>query len=128
MRARTAEAAVRLVAARLRVARGGFGHWRDRLGLAGQAAGDQLAEAHRLARHVDRAAGRLPIKLLCLPRAMALSAMLRRRALPHEVVIAARPRGARGGEDDLHAWVECGGETVLGALPGPWAELQRLAG
>jgi len=32
----------------------------------------------------------------------------------------------RGTADDLHAWVEVAGKTILGDLPGPWVETLRL--
>jgi hypothetical protein len=57
---------------------------------------------------------------------MALSWMLRRRAIPHRLAMAARPAGQRGGADDLHAWVEASGIIVLGELPGPWIVVESL--
>lgn len=100
--------------------------WRGRLGLAGRASAPEQAEARRLARHVGRGAARLPFETKCLPQAIALSRMLRRRGIPHRLTMAARPAAARGGGDDLHAWVESGGAIVIGDLPGPWAELFSL--
>jgi hypothetical protein len=41
-------------------------------------------------------------------------------------VIAVRAPEARGSDDDLHAWVEVAGETIIGDLPGPWVETLRL--
>lgn len=100
---------------------------RARLGQPGVAQATDLAEARRLAAHVDRAALRLGGLTRCLHRAMALSWQLRRRRIAHTVVLAARPAGARGQDgDDLHAWVECGQAIVLGALAGPWLEVLRL--
>jgi len=84
------------------------------------------AEAKRLAAHVEWAAKLLPFQTKCLGRAMALSWMLRRRRIGHIVVFAVRPPEMRGSDEDLHAWVEVGGQTVLGALPGPWVETLRL--
>ena len=95
-------------------------------GLAGAAAPHRQSEARRLAIHVERAAARLPWGALCLPRAIALSALLKNRNIPHQVVIAIRPAGQRGEADALHAWIDCGGIVVLGALEGPWHELARL--
>jgi hypothetical protein len=57
---------------------------------------------------------------------MALSWTLRRKDIPHVVVIAARPQGLRDSPDKLHAWVEIDGATILGELPGPWIEMLRL--
>lgn len=85
-----------------------------------------MREAARLAAHVRRGAGRLPFESKCLPQALALSRMARRRAVPHSLVIAARPLGARSGMDDLHAWIEVGGRIVLGEIPGPWIRVLAL--
>lgn len=125
LRGRTLEAMGWLCLARLIVACAPFGSWRDRLGLSGVTIQDNTIEAQRLAQHIERAAARLPFVLLCLPRAMALSWLLRRRSIPHQLVMAARPAAQRGGTDDLHAWIEVGGDIVLGALPGPWVETAR---
>lgn len=98
--------------------------WRKGLGLASGRSGQ---EAHSLARHVERAATRLPFRTRCLCRAVALSLMLRRRGVAHSLIIASRPLGRREGEeDDLHAWVESGGKIVLGELAGPWIEAARF--
>ncbi len=116
-----------LVAARLAAILVRFSWLRARLGRGGIALAPDLAEARRLAGHVDRAALRLGSLTRCLHRAMALSWQLRRGGIAHTVVLAVRPAGARGRDgDDLHAWVECGSATVLGALPGPWLEMLRL--
>lgn len=79
-----------------------------------------------MAGDVEWAAGRLPLPTKCLPRAMALSWMLRRRRIGHAVVIAVRPSQLRQSPDALHAWVEVEGEKILGDLPGPWIETARL--
>lgn len=57
---------------------------------------------------------------------MALSWMLRGKAIGHSVVIAVRPAGMRNAADGLHAWVEVDGGTIIGELPGPWVEMLRL--
>lgn len=126
LRARTLEAAGWLIAARFAVGFIGIERWRGHLGLAGAPDQDDIAEARRLARHVDRAAGRMLVESKCLPRAIALSRMLRCRGIAHRLVIAARPAGARSGADDLHAWIELGGTIVLGALPGTWIQVLGL--
>ena len=105
-----------------------FERWRRGFGLEGQPSNDQTASARRLAAHVERAAALLPIATKCLPRAMALSWMLRRDQSPHAIVFAVRPSHLRDAPDGLHAWVESGGVTILGDLPGPWLETLRLAG
>lgn len=98
--------------------------WRDRLGL--MPGRSDPAEVRRWASQVERAAWRWHLPIKCLPRAMALSWLLRRRGLAHQVVLTIRPQALRHSPDALHAWVEAGGERVLGDLPGPWFELQRL--
>ncbi|HSG35513.1 MAG TPA: lasso peptide biosynthesis B2 protein [Sphingomonadaceae bacterium] len=119
---------VQLCLAQLLLALVPFAKWRGRLGHAGLADRDALAEARRLAKHVERGAKRLPFETSCLARAMALSRMLRAAGVAHEVVIAVRPPGLRDGWDTLHAWVELAGERVIGDLPGPWHETARLTG
>jgi len=113
--------------ARLLVALVPFERWRTGLGSTVQRAGSK-AEAKRLAGDIEWAAKRLPFESKCLPRAMALSWMLRRNRIDHTVVIAVRPSELRHSSDALHAWVEVAKETILGDLPGPWAEIVRLRG
>jgi len=124
-RLRTLRAMALLCRARLLVDWIALDRWRDSLGLADRT-GVRADEARRFAADVEWAAGRLPFEIKCLPRAMALSWMLRRAGITHSVVIAARPPQRRGANDNLHAWVEVAGETVLGELPGPWVETLRL--
>jgi hypothetical protein len=124
-RAGTVRAMTALSAARLLVAFAPFDRWRGTLGRRGGSA-RKLAEAQRLARQVDWAAQRLPFETRCLPRAIALSWLLRRRKIGHAVVIAARPAELRGKADDLHAWVEIGGTKLIGELPGPWIEVAHF--
>ena len=126
LRGRTLEAIAALIAARGVVALVPLERWRGRFGMAGATAPEALAEARRLAAHVRRGAGRLPVQAKCLPQAMALSWMLRRLHIPHRVALMARPASARGGVDDLHAMVRCGDAIILGNLPGPWTEMLVL--
>ena len=111
-----AEAALLLLAARLLVRHVPLGIWRaslgsspdgDRTGRSGHA-----VKAQRLAGSVERAAAHLPGTSKCLPRAMALQWMLRRRGLPSRLVVAL---AVEGGVDAHHAWTESGGEMLLGA-------------
>ncbi|MEZ5743137.1 MAG: lasso peptide biosynthesis B2 protein [Sphingomonadaceae bacterium] len=122
----TMQAAGALVLAKLLVAFVPLRFWRGSLGL-GEAHAGGVGEAggQFLAGRVERAAARLPFDTKCLPRAMALSWMLRRRKQAHEVVIAVRPPDLREGDDGLHAWVEAGNATLIGDLPGPWHEIYR---
>jgi hypothetical protein len=106
-----------------------FRFWRERLGAKGigEPRGEPgLVKAEQLAANVEWAASRLPFTTKCLPRAMALSWMLRRHGIAHSVVFAARPEPARRDSDSLHAWVEVAGSRVIGDLPGPWMETLRL--
>ena len=128
-RARTARAIGLLCAARVLVALVPFRLWRSALGSAADARDcAELALVRCLVAHIERAAWRLPFAVKCLPRAMALSWQLRRRAIHHRIVFAVRPPGARRGDDTLHAWIECGGQVILGALPGPWLEVHAQPG
>ncbi len=126
LRARTLEALAGLILARAAIAAVPLERWHGRLGLAGAGTVPQMAEARQLARHVERAAARLPFEMKCLPRAMALSRMLRKRAIGHRLVVAARPQPARTGNDDLHAWIEVQKSIVIGDLAGPWLVLLTL--
>jgi len=103
-----------------------FERWRGTLGFGTTGGGCELRRARRLAAQVERAAWRLPFATKCLPRAMALSWMLRRRQIAHTVVIAVRPSDRRDAPDALHAWVEIAGARIIGDLPGPWIETLRL--
>jgi hypothetical protein len=128
MRWRTGAAMALLGAARLAVAVVPFRLWRGSLGLATDRlpGPDEQTEAVRLARHVERAAMRLPFATRCLPRAMALSWLLRRADVAHAVIFAVRPAPLRADGDALHAWVEVAGSCILGDLPGPWHVTLRL--
>lgn len=122
------EALVWLTFARALVAGLRLGRWRRWLG---QPAAAPLATAPapgdwQLARAVERACQRLPGESKCLPRAMALHWLLRRRHRPSQLVIAALPGNQRGTLNDLHAWVEMGGEVLIGALDMPYQPLARF--
>jgi hypothetical protein len=121
-----------LCRARLLVALVPFDRWRDSLGAGGSSAeigsADGLGMGRQLAAHVEWAAVRLPFSTKCLPQTMALSWMLRRRGIGHQLVLAARPAHMRNSADSLHAWVEVGGNKIIGDLPGPWLETLRLGG
>lgn len=129
----TAEAIGWLVIARTLVARVPFARWRDKLGARLEPAHEVPSnvslrpsgnlQARRLASAVERAAGRLPGGTRCLPRAMALHWMLARRGLGSSLHIGVRPGAARGGLDDLHAWVAAGGEVLIGASDTRYAVL-----
>jgi Transglutaminase-like superfamily len=117
------EAMLRLVWARLLIAAIPLRHWRGLLGspsASRSANGSADAETRLIAQAVVRGANRLPFTCKCLPQAVALHAMLRRRAKPSRLVIAVLDPGQRGTFDNLHAWVESGGDIVIGALENPF--------
>lgn len=87
----------------------------DAPGPAPISAADAL-RSRRAGRAVDQAARYLPLELKCLPRAMALQWMLKRRRIPARLLIGVLPASERGSTDDLHAWVVAGKETVIGDL------------
>ncbi|MCZ8326303.1 MAG: lasso peptide biosynthesis B2 protein [Sphingomonadaceae bacterium] len=123
-----AEALALLVLARVLVAGPPLGWWRRWLGpVADGARAEPPDRADRqLARAVERATQRLPGGAKCLPRAMALHWMLRWRHRPSQLVIAVLPGQERGGVDDLHAWIEAGGEILIGELDQPFRPIARF--
>ena len=125
-RARTAQALYALTLARFVVEFLPFERWRSRIGGMQEATASDLDSSRRLAAHVDWAARLLPFEAKCLPRAIALSWLLRRKGLGHAVVIAVRPEELRPSRDALHAWVQVGQVKVMGDLPGPWIEAFRI--
>lgn len=128
---RTAAVMARLCCAQLLVSWIPFGRWKDGLGFEAPDDNDAVSAtdvATHLAADVDWAARRLPFPVKCLPRAMALSWMLRRVRIGHAVVIAVRPSERRQSNDALHAWLEVNANKVMGDLPGPWIETVRLDG
>lgn len=127
-RARTAEAAALLMIARLLIAAVALRRWRGSLGAVARQpdAADAMALASLLCRHVERAALRLPMETKCLPRAMALSWMLRRRSIAHAAVFGVRHSGAAPDTDALHAWIEIAGQTLPAGSDHSWQEVFRL--
>jgi hypothetical protein len=124
------EAMARLGAARLLIAAVPLRRWRHILGDGqGKPVGRQGASpaARVLAGAVERAAARLPFATKCLPRAIALHTMLRRRHLRSCLVIAVSDPRRRGEIEDLHAWVETDGETVIGKIDFPFHPLIRFS-
>lgn len=112
-----AEAIIRLVTARFLVRHVPFRHWRGFLGQMGadvSQIGLRQVEIGVLVKAIERADARLPFACKCLPRAMALHAMMRRRGISGELVIGVLESARRGSIEDLHAWVETGGEILIG--------------
>ena len=127
-RLRAVRAIPNLCMARVLVELVPFDRWRTSLSLRDSALAPpaSVASALALAEDVERAAQRLPFATKCLPRAMALSWLLRDKRIAHTVVFAVRPPRMRTCSDALHAWVEVAGVKVLGDLAGPWIETLRL--
>ena len=121
-RARVVEAAGLLLAARVLVDFVPFRKWRGMFGgpqplvqpHSGPVSEAAALGGRRVARAVAQAAARLPFECKCLPRAMAALWMLQRRKIPAVLVFGVAEAGARGGLDDLHAWVSCGGQVIVG--------------
>ena len=64
---------------------------------------------------ITTVAARLPWAT-CLVQALAADAILRRRGLTSELRIGVRVRGNSDVPFKAHAWVECGGTVVTGAI------------
>jgi Transglutaminase-like superfamily len=80
-------------------------------------------EALRIGRAVERVAAVLPWHPVCLPRAVAVTSMLRRRRIEcraHLGVTGAKP-------PEAHAWVTVGGVVVQGAPLDGVTELATFA-
>lgn len=110
---------VLLVVARFLVRAVPLGWWRATLGRIGNAAdtGCHSTSANRMALAVNQAAERLPGTYVCLPRAMALQWMLRRRRCPSALVFGVERNAGHKMSHLLHAWVESGGRVILGDDP-----------
>jgi hypothetical protein len=129
-RRRVAEAAALLLAARSLITFVPFEKWRGLLGqrLDGPdgANGSDPALLKPLLDAHKRALARLPFEFDCLPSAMALHWMLRRRGIASVLSIGALPKQGRGSIDDLHAWVSVNGTIRLGERPQTYITLLRL--
>lgn len=80
-----------------------------------KAAGDLAVAAVRSA--IDRAERRIIGRThKCLPRAIAAQWMLRRRRIAATLVIGAARHPGDERRIDFHAWVEHGGQIVVGDL------------
>ncbi len=72
-----------------------------------------LDRARFWAGRVERAAVRLPGVSKCLPKAIALQWLLDREAIGSQVAIAIHST-EREAAHAYHAWLECGGEMLIG--------------
>lgn len=119
-----AEAGFLLAVARALVAGVPFRRWSASLGMIAPVAEPHSVplpaplalRARRAARAVEQCAGLLPFETRCLPRAMALAWMLRRRRIPASLLMGVAEMVRRGSLDDLHAWISCNGEIIVGKL------------
>lgn len=91
-------------------------------GLNGQCAGEEVAEALRLANATVRLLSVIPADSRCLMCSLVLSRLLDRRRIPCALVIGVRPGAAFG----AHAWVEVGAYPVLARGDGTFARLIEL--
>ena len=84
---------------------------------------DVSEETMRIGRAVERVAAVLPWRPVCLPRALAVASMLRRRGVEcraHLGVTSTAP-------PEAHAWVTVGGVVVQGAPVNHVTELASFA-
>lgn len=117
------EAMLRLSLARLLIAAVPLRLWLRMLGepvKSGSGVGEADAETRLIASAINRGANRLPFATKCLPRAVALHAMLSLRHKPSRLVIAVLDRSKLDAAEELHAWVESRGEIVIGKLDFPF--------
>ena len=107
-----------LLIARLLIAAVPMRLWRGSLGKVealvngGHVKDDRLPRL--IARSVRRACEFVPSAMACLPRAMAAQWMLGRRGVHSALVFGILPDARRSETDALHAWVEVGGEIIIG--------------
>ena len=130
------EAALFLLLARLLVKYVPMRHWRRRLVTAQEPAdppaalsadgpgepepaggllprAPQRRPSRKVAHIVRTVARHVPFPAVCLPQAMALQWMLRRRGVESRLILGAR-RKAGGMGLDFHAWLTVGGKCVIG--------------
>ncbi|MCW3846954.1 lasso peptide biosynthesis B2 protein [Sphingomonas sp. LB-2] len=123
-RALLAEAVVRLIAARMKIANLPFREIAKKLGTFVPATDPRIAEAKlpgpeakaKIAREVGwavtRAAEHVPFDAVCLPQAMAAHAMLRRRGIESVMHFGAKKSDEK--PIDAHAWLDAAGVEVTG--------------
>lgn len=127
-----AEAAAELLRARARLATRPFADIARQLGgFSAPAPSEPCADrataqlARAVGRAIARAAPLLPLPMVCLPRALAAQAMLRRRGIAATLHLGAARNGERA--LDAHAWLEVGGVPVTGyPVPPDCIEVARI--
>lgn len=63
---------------------------------------------------VQAASRHAPLRLVCLPQAIAAKWMLRRRGVPTTLYLGVAPDAAKPGEIIAHAWLRAGNKIVTG--------------
>jgi Transglutaminase-like superfamily len=118
-RARVAEAMLSLIVAKFLIDYVRFGRWRNSLGAVDNVTqcATNIASIYPVIRAVRRATERLRSEYVCLPRAMAVQWMLRRRGTPSTLVLGLARDMNAGALIGVHAWVEVSGTIVIGAMP-----------
>ena len=117
---RTAEAALALAVAHGLVRLVPFRTWQGwfaRGSVPSRPSPDAATLRHRSAA-IERAAARMPGDAPCLPRALAMALMLRRRGFGSQLQIGVRPPAERDGREDLHAWLTHRGQVIYGERQG----------
>lgn len=79
----------------------------------------------RLAWAVEAVSRRIP-QASCLTRALALRRLLARAGHASKLVVGVA--GGAGREFESHAWLDCGGETLIGAAEGRYVAILTLPG
>jgi Transglutaminase-like superfamily len=112
-----AEAVILLLIARLLIRFDPLRWWRASLGRVGPCPHLCGKRSNRqVVRAVIRATQRLPLEMICLPRAMAVQWMMRRRQ-PSALVFGTLPERGTANLRALHAWVEVDAEIIIGNDP-----------
>ena len=73
---------------------------------------EQRETTRRVAKAVSRVVRNAPVKLVCLPQAMAARWMLRRRGIAPKMYIGAPL--IRDEESEFHAWLKLGDQWIVG--------------
>lgn len=73
---------------------------------------DRDRAANAVTRAIERAARRLPLRIVCLHKGLATHWMLRRRGVATSVHYGVSPANA---VLKAHVWVDLGGRTIMGA-------------
>ena len=74
------------------------------------------ADADRISRIVVAVGRRLTFRITCLVEAIAARAMLRRRGIESTLRFGVRSGTVGGRAIDAHAWLECDGRVLVGAV------------